>query len=110
MKDNYTNLNSPINLSDTTYINFSLNSNPGTSAQNRFSVIFEKIVQAPILVGFKSIKLLRKDALVNVEFAVDNEILVSSYMLQHASDTLHFKDVRLVEPRNRGVANFIKKR
>lgn len=106
VKDNYTNLLTPINLSDTTYINFSVNSNSGTSAQNRFSVIFEKFVQSPIPVSFTSIKLLRKDALVSVEFAVENELLVTNYMLQQAGDTINFKNVKSVAPRNRGGSEF----
>ena len=100
VRDNYNDLSTPINLADTTYINFSVNSDSKTSAQNRFSIIFEKIVQASIPVTFTSIRLLRKDANVNVEFAVENEKRVSSYMMQHASDTTNFKDVKLVTPRN----------
>lgn len=100
VRDNYNNVSTQINLDDTTYINFSVNSDSRTSAQNRFSIIFEKIVQAPIAVIFTSIKLLRKDDVVNVEFAVVNEMRVSSYMMQHARDTSNFKDVKLVMPRN----------
>ena len=93
VRDNYNNVNTPIDLGDTTYINFSVNSDSKTSTQNRFSIIFEKIVQAPIPVTFTSIRLFRKDANVNVEFAVENEKRVSSYVIQHALDTLNFKDV-----------------
>ncbi len=100
LRDNYNNVNTSINLTDTTYVNFSVNSDRRTSAQNRFSILFEKMVQVPLSVTFKSIRLLRKDALLNVEFAVENEMLVGSYMMQHATDTLNFKDVKLVAPRN----------
>lgn len=106
VKDNYNNVTTPINLSDTTYVNFSVNSNSGTSAQNRFSVIFEKIAKAPSLLNFTSIKLLRKDALVTVAFAVKNEFFVTNYMLQHANDTINFKDVKLVVPRNGSGSEF----
>ena len=108
LKDNYNDASTTINLGDTTYINFSVNSNSGTSAQNRFSVIFEKIVQVPIPVSFTSLRLLRKEANVNVEFAVENEKRVSSYMMQHASDTTNFKDVKLVAPRNGSGSEFYK--
>ena len=68
LRDNYNNINTLINLGNTTYVNFSVNSDSKTSAQNRFSIIFEKIVQAPTTVIFTSIRLLRKYNLVNVEF------------------------------------------
>ena len=108
LRDNYNNINTLINLGNTTYVNFSVNSDSKTSAQNRFSIIFEKIVQAPTTVIFTSIRLLRKDNLVNVEFAVENEQRVSSYMMQHASDTTNFKDVKLVTPRNGTGSEFYK--
>ncbi len=108
LRDNYNNINTLINLGNTTYVNFSVNSDSKTSAQNRFSIIFEKIVQAPTTVIFTKIRLLRKDNLVNVEFAVENEQRVSSYMMQHASDTTNFKDVKLVTPRNGTGSEFYK--
>ena len=59
-------------------------------------------------VTFKNIRLLLKDANVNVEFAVENEKRVTSYMLQHAVDTTNFKDVKLVIPRNGNGSEFYK--
>ena len=100
VRDSYTNISIPINLNDTTYIDFSVNSNSGTSVQNRFSIIFEKNVHAPMPVIFTGIKLLRKDASVNVEFEVENELLVTGYMIQYAKDTSNFKDAKSVKPRN----------
>ena len=108
LRDNYNNINTLINLGSTTYVNFSVNSDSKTSAQNRFSIIFEKIVQVRTSVIFKSIGVLRKDNLVNIEFAVENEKDVSNYALQHASDTVNFKDVKLVAPRNGNGSEFYK--
>ena len=108
VRDNYNNVITPINLGDTTYINFSVNSDSKTFAQNRFSIIFEKAVQQPIPVTFTSIRLLRKDANVNVEFAVENELNVSSYVLQHATDTITFKNVKAVLPSNNGGSQMYK--
>ena len=108
VRDNYNNVNTPIYLADTTYINFSVTSDSRTSAQDRFSIIFEKAVQQPIPVTFTSIKLLRKNNLVNIEFSVENELNVSSYVLQHAIDTLTFKNVKAVVPTYNGGSQMYK--
>ena len=73
LRDNYKNVNTPIDLGDTTYIDFSVSNDSRTSEQNRFSINFEKIAPVPISVIFTGIWLLRKDANVNVEFTVENE-------------------------------------
>ena len=100
LMDNYNNTRTSINLSDTNYINFSVNGDSRSSAQNRFSIIFGKPVPQPPPLIFTSLKLLRADAVVNVEFAVENEMLISSYTIQQANDSFNFKDLKLVSPRN----------
>ena len=100
--DNYTNLTTSINLGDTTYFNFSVDSNTRSSAQNRFAIIFEKKAPVPPSLIFTSIKLLRKEALINVAFAVDNEKAVTFYKIQHSQDSINFKDVLSISPKNLG--------
>ena len=102
VKDNYTNSTTTVNLSDTTYVDFTVNSNSGSSAQNRFSIIFAKKAPIPPSVRFTDVKLFRKDAYVNVEFAVNDEKAVSLYSIQFAKDTLNFKDVKSITPKNLG--------
>ncbi|MEO6405040.1 MAG: hypothetical protein ABIY51_11355 [Ferruginibacter sp.] len=102
VKDNFTNTSIPINLNDTSYINFSVTSNSASSAQNRFSIIFESTLQGPVPVLFTGIRLSRKDAVVNVEFGVDNEVSVMDYTLQHSEDGFYFKDIKHIQPANNG--------
>ena len=102
VRDNYTNSTTAINLSGTTYVDFTVNSNSGSSTQNRFSIIFAKKAPIPPPVKFTDVKLFRKDAFVNVEFAVDDEKVVSLYSIQVAKDTLSFKDVKSITPKNLG--------
>jgi hypothetical protein len=102
VKDNYTNTSVPFGLNDTSYINFTVDANPGSGAQNRFLVIFESTLQAPVPVLFTSIKLSRKDAIVNVEFGVENELSVNDYALQHSGDGNTFKDIKHIQPFNNG--------
>lgn len=102
VKDNYTNTSIPFNLNDTSYINFSVNSNPASNAQNRFMVIFESTLNAPVPVLFTGIKLSRKDANVNVEFSVENELSVVDYSIQYSRDGNDFKDIKHLQPFNNG--------
>ena len=108
VKDNYNHVSTTINLTDTTYINFSVDSDSRSSAQNRFSIIFEKAVQQPIPVKFTGMKLLRKNNLVDIEFSVENELNVISYVLQHATDTFTFKNVKAVLPSINGGSQMYK--
>ena len=55
LRDNYKNVNTPIDLGDTTYIDFSVSNDSRTSEQNRFSINFEKIAPVPISVIFTGI-------------------------------------------------------
>ena len=100
LKDNYNNTNTSINLSDTTYIHFSVNSESSTAAHNRFVIIYGRTAPPPPALKFTSFKLLRNDAFLNVVFSVENEMLMSNYTIQHATDTLNFKDFKLIMPKN----------
>ncbi len=102
VKDNYTNTSIPFGLNDTSYINFTVDANPASGAQNRFIEIFESTLQAPVPVLFTGIKLSRKDAIVSVEFSVDNELSVNDYALQHSQDGNDFKDIKHIQPFNNG--------
>ncbi len=102
VKDNYKNTLVPFGLNDTSYINFTVNADPVSGAQNRFVVIFTNTPQAPVPLIFTSIKLSRKDAMVSVEFGVENELSVSDYALQYSKDGNDFKDIKHIRPLNSG--------
>jgi hypothetical protein len=102
MRDSYLNQDLPVNLNDTTNIDFTVNSQPGSKAQNRFTLIYRDVNAAggALPVQFTSIQLQRKNNEVQVSWGVENEINMVKYVVEYASDAVHFTPVTEVASSN----------
>ncbi len=102
MRDSYLNHDLPVNLNDTTNIDFTVNSQPGSKAQNRFTLIYRDVNAAggALPVQFTSIQLQRKNNDVQVSWGVENEINMVKYVVEYASDAVHFTPVTEVASSN----------
>ena len=102
MRDCFLNQDIQVGLNDTSNINFSVTSNPASSAQNRFLLIYKDINAAggALPVQFTSIQLQRKNNDVQVSWKVENEINMVKYVVEYAADAVHFAPVKEVASSN----------
>ncbi len=101
--DNFTNQDIPVDLNDTTYINFTVTSQAGTYAANRFKLIFVVPVFATLPVTFTSLKAYRSNDDVMVNWEVENEISMDRYIVEYAADGVHFKELQEVNSSNTSI-------
>lgn len=91
--DNFTNVDIPVNLNDTNYINFTVTSQSGSSASNRFKLIFNVPPLAPLPMTFTSLEAYRKNKDVMVNWEVENELLIDKYIVEASSNNIEYQQV-----------------
>jgi hypothetical protein len=85
MADKFTNTLTPLSVSDTNAINFSIQNIPGSYAADRFMIIFKPSAVVPV--RFVSVSAVRSnDKSVNVKWNIENEINISSYNVEYSAD------------------------
>ena len=95
--DDYTRVNTTIDLNGTTNVNFTVNADPGSSAPGRFKIIY----YTPNFVtplNFTGIKAYRHNSNIVVNWTVENEFSMQKYEIEHTSDGTHFTTLTTVMP------------
>jgi len=105
IKDNYLNQEIPVSLNDTSNINFTVNGQPGSYAQNRFQLIYTNISVAagPLPVNFTGIHASRKNNNIQLSWTVEDEIALQKYIVEYATDGFHFKALEEVKSANTSI-------
>jgi hypothetical protein len=88
LEDSYLNTSTLINPNGTTSINFTANSNAGSSAVNRFRIVFRQAAILPVT--FISISANRTTASVKLNWEVAAEINIRNYEVQRSADGIDF--------------------
>ncbi len=91
--DNFTSQDIPVNLNDTSYINFTVTSQPASYASNRFKLIFNVPPVATLPMTFTSLEAYRKNKDVMVNWEVENEILIDKYIVEASSNDIEYHEV-----------------
>lgn len=86
--DKYLNTKTSISLTESSSIEFDVTSDAASYATNRFAILFEG--NKPLPVSFVSIQAKKKDNHVAVLWAVENEINIDQYVIEHSSDGKNF--------------------
>ena len=94
LKDNFLGTLTPLNLNGTTTINFTVNSDPATSATGRFSIEFS----APKPFQYTNVKAYRRATDIAVEWTVDNELNMQQYVVEHSADGTNFSAIASTSP------------
>jgi len=90
VKDNYLNTETVIGLNDTTYYNFTVDSNPASAQEMRFQLIYRPAALMALDINFQNIYLQRKDADILVQWKVTDESSTSSYIVEHSFNGRNF--------------------
>lgn len=88
LEDSYLKTSTPVSLSGVTKVNFTVNANAGSSAANRFKIIFEKIVTLPVTLT--NVAAYQKSNNVSVEWKVENEINMEKYDVESSTNGTAF--------------------
>ena len=92
LHDAHLGTNTPLNLSDTTTISFTVDSSAGSSAANRFSLVFD--LPSPVPVTFVNVAAQEKTAgSVLVSWSVSAESGIQSYSVQRSTDGINFTTI-----------------
>lgn len=100
VRDYYLNQDTPINLNDTTYVDFYVTSVAGSYAQNRFSLIYISNSAALLPVTFTGIKAVRENFKVLIQWESRNEISLDHYVVERSYDGNRFSDIETVKASN----------
>jgi len=85
--DNYLGTSTPVSLTDTTKIDFSVVSGvAASSASDRFKIIFNESTLGTLPVTFTTVKASQKNTDVAVEWDVDNELNMIQYEVERSAD------------------------
>ncbi len=103
--DNHLKKRTAISLTDTTFVPFTITTEPGSNAANRFYVVFKPELSL-LPVTFMALKAYRKPGMqpVTIEWQTANESGLSSYGVQRSADGRQFRTIGTVQPKN-GAAN-----
>jgi hypothetical protein len=82
--DSYLGTSKMISLDGTTTINFSINAAAASAATNRFKIVFKTAAVLPVT--FTSVKAYNKNAGIEVEWNVENEINMVKYDVEKSTD------------------------
>lgn len=99
IRDSYLNVDVPIDLNDTTFVDFTVNAQAGSSAANRFKLIYVdvNVAGSTLPVSFTGITASRKNNNIQLSFSVANEINMQHYMVQYSKDGRTFSDINKVD-------------
>jgi hypothetical protein len=88
LEDKFMHNSTPLNMTGTTTLDFSVSSDAGSAAADRFRIVF---IQSNVLpVTFTTITAVKKSNGNEVEWKVENEINISSYEVERSTDGTHF--------------------
>ncbi len=92
--DKYLNANTAISLVDTTVHNFSVSTDAGSFAADRFYLIFRAAPPAAIT----TISAIRNGEAVSINWTVENQSCVRQYQIERSNTTSNFTGILMVDP------------
>ncbi|MEJ7586150.1 MAG: hypothetical protein WKI04_01185 [Ferruginibacter sp.] len=98
LEDSYTRIPIQLSLTGITNVNFSIDSNTGSQAPDRFRVVF--IPSAPLPVSFSSVKAFPKNDDIAIEWDVENELNIITYEIERSADGGTFTTINSTNARN----------
>jgi len=93
LEDSYTNTKTIVSLNATSTFNFTINSDAGSAAADRFRIVFTTFAAGPLPISYKSIKAYQQSDNIAIEWTVENEINISAYDVEKSVDGENFTKV-----------------
>jgi hypothetical protein len=94
LEDTYTTSSIPVSLTDTTWIDFSVNADAGSFATNRFRLVFKQQIALPVSFTEVNAVVNNKNAIVN--WKVSNELNINNYKIERSANGSTFNEIGTV--------------
>ena len=99
LEDNYLKTSTPVDLSGTTLVNFSVTADPASKATDRFRLIFaNNTIKGLLSFNFTFTNASRKNNFVNIAWQTENTSNVKTFNIQRSADGIHFQNTTIVDP------------
>ena len=107
LEDSYLNTSTPLNLNDTTSVNFAINNDAGSYSQLRFRIIFKTVLHpTPLPFNFIYFGAYNQNSRVNIDWKTKNEINIEEFAVERSSDGKIFTDLATVNSLNVSSAHY----
>lgn len=106
LEDAYLKTATPLDLSGTSLINFSVTSDTASKATDRFRVVFSTPVIAPIPVTFTFVTASQQNNAVNIDWKTANENNVEKYNIEKSVDDNNFVNSTDIKANNLTLNNY----
>jgi hypothetical protein len=103
--DQFTKTETPVSLSDSTFINITVTSNAASAAADRFKVVFRQMNALPVTIT--SITASAKENNNLVQWTVANESSIRQYEVEKSTDGSQFSQVSTTDAANNGKETYI---
>ncbi|MFT3679098.1 MAG: hypothetical protein QM791_02425 [Ferruginibacter sp.] len=113
LEDSYTAVQTPLNLTTSTAVDFTITNEPANYNSSRFRIIFKKLLPAVLPVTISSIKATMGKSsnknVVNVQWVTATQVNINHYQVERAADGIHFSTIGTVNALNEDarVYNFV---
>jgi hypothetical protein len=94
LEDKYTSTLTPVSLTERTVFDFTVNTNVGAYASDRFRIIFKQL--RPLPVTFVDVKATKQKEQINVTWKVENEINIREYAVEKSANGVNFVKIGTV--------------
>src|SRR5690606_39073547 len=102
--DKYLKTNTPVSLSDSTFVNIAINADAASAAANRFYVIFRQVAVLPVTIV--SVAAFEKNDNIVVKWKVASESNMRSYEIEKSMNGTSFTKAGKVEAKNQGAGEY----
>jgi hypothetical protein len=107
LEDHYLNTVTPINIQDSTIINFQIDGSKGSRDAGRFDIIFREIPQPESLpFNFVSVSALKKGQRIEVDWSTLHQGNIQQYEIERSFDGVQFVKAGSVEARSADSASY----
>jgi hypothetical protein len=97
IEDKYTNINTPLSLTDTSRYSFTINTDAGSYSADRLKIIFRPSSTLPVkIVSFQATK---KSSNIELNWKVENEINIKQYVIEHSENGYQFETINSLAPK-----------
>jgi len=100
LEDSYLHTSVPINLNGANNLNFSVNSDPASSAVYRFRIVFAPTAARILPLTFTSVKAYQQSSAIKVDWKTENELNLKLYTVEKSTDGKQFSPISNITPGN----------
>jgi len=100
VQDQYLHTNTPVSLTDTSYMNFSINADPASSDIYRFRLIFTTAVGGTLPLTFTGLKAYRHNTAINIDWNTAAENNMKEYTVERSADGSNYKEMATIRANN----------